>query len=137
MQSLGSRARGQAGLIDGVLQAELLQGTWDLSFLTGINPVPCIGKWILNHWTTREVPIIDCEYFFDFWCWLLLLWFENLLIFNGLKRSCFYWVKDNRESDLLVIVFLSQSTLRSNQLRICTHWKEYSSCVSLYFCVYA
>ena len=137
MQSLGSRARGQAGLIDAVLQAELLHGTWDLSFLTGINPVPCIGKWILNHWTTREVPIIDCEYFFDFWCWLLLLWFENLLIFNGLKRSCFYWVKDNRESDLLVIVFLSQSTLRSNQLRICIHWKEYSSFVSLYFCVYA
>ena len=22
----------------------------------GSNPCPCIGRWILNHWTTREVP---------------------------------------------------------------------------------
>ena len=21
--------------------------------------VPCIGRWILNHWTTREVPLIS------------------------------------------------------------------------------
>ena len=25
----------------------------------GSNPVPCIGRWILNHWTTREVLFIS------------------------------------------------------------------------------
>ena len=27
----------------------------------GSNRVPCIGRWILNHWTTREVPWIFLE----------------------------------------------------------------------------
>ena len=32
---------------------------WDLSSLTRYHThVPCIGKRILNHWTTREVPIM-------------------------------------------------------------------------------
>ena len=33
---------------------------WDLSSLIsdGIY-VPCIGRHILNHWTTREVPLLD------------------------------------------------------------------------------
>ena len=30
---------------------------WDLSFLTRDRTcVPCIARWILNHWTTRKVP---------------------------------------------------------------------------------
>ena len=30
---------------------------WDLSFLTRDRTcIPCIGRWILYHWTTREVP---------------------------------------------------------------------------------
>ena len=34
------------------------QGTWDLSFLTRDWTLsPCIGRWSLNHWTAREVPI--------------------------------------------------------------------------------
>ena len=29
---------------------------WDVSSLTrDTTRVPCIGRWILNHWTTREV----------------------------------------------------------------------------------
>ena len=33
---------------------------WDLSFLTGDRThVPCIGRQILYHWTTREVPIFS------------------------------------------------------------------------------
>ena len=32
-------------------------GMWNLSSLTkDWAGVPCIGRWILNHWTTREVP---------------------------------------------------------------------------------
>ena len=32
--------------------------TWDASTLTRDQTyVPCIGRWILNHWTTREVPL--------------------------------------------------------------------------------
>ena len=35
----------------------LLHGMWDLSSLTRDWPcVPWIAGWILNHWTTREVP---------------------------------------------------------------------------------
>ena len=31
---------------------------WDLSSLTRDQThVPCIGRQILNHWTTREVPV--------------------------------------------------------------------------------
>ena len=34
-----------------------LPGMWDLSSLTrDQNYVHCTGRWILNHWTIREVP---------------------------------------------------------------------------------
>ena len=37
--------------------AYLPHGMWDVSFLTRDQThVPCIGRQILNHWTTREVP---------------------------------------------------------------------------------
>ena len=33
------------------------RGMWDLSSLTRDQTcTPCIGRWSLNHWTTREVP---------------------------------------------------------------------------------
>ena len=33
---------------------------WDLSSLTGDRTcVPCIGRQILSHWTTREVPLLN------------------------------------------------------------------------------
>ena len=46
-----------ACLFSSCVQAELPHGMWDLSSPTG-DPtgVPCIGRWILNHWTAREVP---------------------------------------------------------------------------------
>ena len=35
----------------------MLRGIWNLSSPTkDWNQVPCIVRWILNHWTTREVP---------------------------------------------------------------------------------
>ena len=35
------------------------QSMWDLSFPTrNRTHTPCTGRWNLNHWTTREVPII-------------------------------------------------------------------------------
>ena len=37
--------------------AQLPRGMWDLSSLTrDRTPVPCIVRWILYRWTTREVP---------------------------------------------------------------------------------
>ena len=37
-----------------------LRGTWDLSAPTRDQThTPCIGRWNLNRWTTREVPIIQ------------------------------------------------------------------------------
>ena len=33
---------------------------WDLGSLTrDQTPVPCIGRWILNHWTIHEVPTFN------------------------------------------------------------------------------
>ena len=38
-------------------RAQLPCGMWDLSSLTrDLTRVPCFGRWILKHWTTREVP---------------------------------------------------------------------------------
>ena len=48
-----------------------LQGMWDLSSLTrDWTHTPCIGRWSLNHWFTREVPI---ERFF-IKIWPIWLW---------------------------------------------------------------
>ena len=50
-------------------RASLSCDMWDLSSPTrNQTQVPCIGRWILNHWTTREVPLpvfeIPCFYRF-------------------------------------------------------------------------
>ena len=46
--------------------AQLPHSKWDLSSPTGDQTcVPCIGKWIFNHWTTREVSWI---YIIYWWC---------------------------------------------------------------------
>ena len=51
----GSRA---CGLSSCGAWSQLPRGMWDLSSPTRDRThVPCIGRWILNHWTTREVPI--------------------------------------------------------------------------------
>ena len=35
------------------------RGSWDLSSRTrNLTRVPCIGRWILNHWPTKEAPQI-------------------------------------------------------------------------------
>ena len=42
------------------------QDMWDLSSLTrDWTCTPCIGRWRLNHWVTREVPLLylDCKDF--------------------------------------------------------------------------
>ena len=40
---------------------------WDLSSLTGYQTsVLGIGRWILNHWTAREVPNLSFIYFYLF-----------------------------------------------------------------------
>ena len=51
-------------------------GTWDLSSLTKEwTRVPCIGRWILNHWTTRKIPgRWYSEYAHSLWpLWLIVL----------------------------------------------------------------
>ena len=71
LQYAGSRARGLCSLWHtGSLveacelsscgaRAQLPRGMWDLSSLTRDRThVPCIGRRILYHWTTREVPSV-------------------------------------------------------------------------------
>lgn len=41
-------------------QAQFLHGMWDLTSHTrGRTFVPCIARQILNHWTSREVPVMQ------------------------------------------------------------------------------
>ena len=42
-----------AGLSTCSTHVQLLHGTWEFP-RQGSNPCPCIGRRILNHWTTRE-----------------------------------------------------------------------------------
>ena len=52
-----------------------LQGTWDLSSpIWDQTLTPCIGRWSLHHWTTREVPQISF-----------------LITFSPLSISVTYW----------------------------------------------
>ena len=37
-------------------RAQLLRGMWESSQTRARTCVPCIGRQILNHWTTREAP---------------------------------------------------------------------------------
>ena len=47
----------QAGFYCCRAQAWLPHSTWALTSLTRIGTcIPCTGRWIPNHWTTREVP---------------------------------------------------------------------------------
>ena len=49
---------GHAGFSSCNTRARLACSTWDLSSPTRDGTlVPCIGRWILNHWTTSEVPL--------------------------------------------------------------------------------
>ena len=42
---------------------QLLLGMWDLTSQTRDQTVPCLGRRILNHWTTREVPKLHFQKF--------------------------------------------------------------------------
>ena len=60
--------------------AQLPRGMWDLSPLTRYPTcVPCIGRWILNHWTIREVPI---QAFFFFFLLFFLFFIGVQLLYN-------------------------------------------------------
>ena len=53
-----------AGLVALAWHGILRRGVWDLSSLARDQThVPCIGRQILNHWATREVP--DSVYIFS------------------------------------------------------------------------
>ena len=52
LQSTGSRC---VGFSSSGARAWLPRGMWNLPG-AGIEPIYCIGRWILNHWTTRGAP---------------------------------------------------------------------------------
>ena len=59
-------------------------GTWNLSTPTWDRThIPCIGRWILNHWATREVPLkylLNLPFSFPFLLLLLTLGLYHLLL---------------------------------------------------------
>ena len=53
----GAQALESVGLNSCGTQASLPRGMWDpSSLIRDRTHVPCIGRWILHHWLTREVP---------------------------------------------------------------------------------
>ena len=79
---------------------------WDLSSLTREKTrVLCIARWILNHWTTREVtnlfyipPISGIRYYLAFCVWLISLSKMslksiNIVAYGSESVSC--WVVSN------------------------------------------
>ena len=73
-----------------------LQGMWDLSSLIRDQTcTPCIERWSLNHWTTREVLRLFSSYwsvqFLLLNCLLLLSVLSVLLhVFQGFVVTCAY-----------------------------------------------
>ena len=63
LRSVGSRACGHLYLwVTGSVAARHVGSSWTRDQ----THVPCIGRWILNHWITRELPHL----FYS--CWLLI-----------------------------------------------------------------
>ena len=63
---------------------------WDLSSPTSDQTLfPCIGRWILNHWTTGDVPKVVFFYIYNFVYFYFgcgrLLWLSGftLVVANG------------------------------------------------------
>ena len=55
LSSCGTWAAENSGFSNCGTQPQLLCSMWDLSSLTGDQThIPCIARWILNHWTTRK-----------------------------------------------------------------------------------
>ena len=58
LSNCGTRSPECSGFSSCIAWAQLLHGMWDLSSLTrDWTCVPCIVRWILNCWTTGEVPL--------------------------------------------------------------------------------
>ena len=56
LSSCGTWALGLVGFSSCGSRAQLLRGMWDLPWTRARTHVPCIGRRILNHCATREVP---------------------------------------------------------------------------------
>ena len=55
------------------------RGMWDLNSLTrDWTQIPCVGRWSVNHWTTREVPSLFLYFLF------FLIKREHITIFFNL-----------------------------------------------------
>ena len=70
-------------------RASLFHHMWDLSSLTRDQTcISCIGRWIINHWTTRKVP--GHFFFFFFWAALGLhcLWLSLVAECRGAALHC-------------------------------------------------
>ena len=73
----------------------------------GSNVCLCIGRWILNHWITSEVPIIGLfNSRISVWFWLCLI------------NSTIYWYFLYGETSILLISFISLDINSFNSLNI-------------------
>ena len=49
--------------------------------------IPCIGRWILYHWTTREFP---AQFYFSYFFWIFEFYFIYMFIQQVLISYLFY-----------------------------------------------
>ena len=77
-----------------------LVAPWDVesSWTKDWTYAPCIGRWILNHWTTREVP----------WSWIFMLSLTSN-IYHGIKEYeivyLFFYNKSLKFLNLIILEF--------------------------------
>ena len=107
---------------------------WNLSSLTRDQTQdPCIGRWILNHWTTREIPI---AYFVILNTSMEMhLYVVDITVFKNkcpvldyfsrteclqrinLQRSSSHWTHDSFQPAVMAVI--SQFCLPASHVRLC------------------
>ena len=89
----------------------LPQRMWDLSFLTRDGThVHCLGSWILNHWTTREVS--------------QKIFMESMYSFLALGSVCSLWASINMQLCSAYCPILRRAVFCISEITICVKNKD-------------
>ena len=76
------------------------------SWTRGQTPVPCIGSWVLNHWTTREVLDEEC-----------------FLCLNPSPVTCYLQVQTRVHTRLLGLLYQNTEWLKEQIIIFSLFWR--------------
>ena len=74
-------------------RAQLLRGMWDLPQTRARTRVPCIGRRILNHCTTREAPVFLLTFLLEYNCFTMVCWFLLYKKVNQVASLVAQWLR--------------------------------------------